>query len=268
LILTEEDASTTEIRYKVTIRFIKPQTPTSALLSIDRAADVYMDDRPVDRLAYETGRVFYPLLVEMDTRMKWLGIRNQEQIIRRWETILPDVRRYFKGEEAARYLNRMSEALASKEKLEEIFDKELLFQLYFGALYANQAASPEDEVEFSFSAGDYAPVRFVIENQIPAPGKNGTVEVKQNGTEQEQKVRPDAGQDEKNAYSAHFVLNDRTNIIREIVAGWNFRTPVQRQVKVILFPLRQAVPGISFIEEKEVREKKKSKGFFSRLFGE
>jgi hypothetical protein len=271
LLLEEAAGLPTEIRYKVTVRFIQPQTSTSALLSIDRAPDIYMNDQPVDqavdRLAYETGRVFYPLVVETDTRMKRLGICNHSQIIRRWESVQPALKRDFTGEEAERYLNRMNESLASKEKLEEIFEEELFFQLYFRVLYADDASPDEEGIAFSFSVGNYAPVRFVIEKQSLTPGKNGRVEVSQSGVEQGRQVWPGAGSGEKNRYSADFVLDAQTHIIRQLVASWDFRFPVERKVKVILFPLRQAVSGIPPVEPEEVR-KKQRKGFFSRLFGE
>ena len=272
LILTEGDSPATEIRYKVTVRFIESKTPTSALFLIDRAPDIYIDDRlpdlAVDMLAYKTCCVFYPLLGEIDTHMKWRSICNHEQIIRRWETIQPAVKRYFSGEEAKRYLNRMSESLASKESLEEIFREELFFQLYFRVLYANNASRAEEDVPFSFSVGNSALSRFIIEKQTLRPGKSSTVEVSQNGVEQGPQVWPGAGTDERNSYSANFVLDAQTNIIREVVAVWDFRLPVQRKVEVILFPLRQAASGIPLIEMEEVQEKNQKKGFFSRLFGE
>jgi len=270
LILTEEE-ETTEIRYKVAVRFIKPLTDTTVLLSIERIPDeVYINDhspdKPVDMLAYETGKVFYPMAVEVSTQMKWLGIRNYEQIVQRWEKSEPNLRRYFAGEEANRYLNRMGEKIAAKANLEKIFEKDLFIQVYFRTLYADYIS--DIGIPIAFPVGDYGDVQYKVKTLINQEVKDGRREVTQTGIEIQKQEVPESDSESKNTYTAKYVLDTKTNCIREMEAEWKWESPVRKKIRVILFPLRQPTAKDSFIiEEDKKQDEKQSKGFFSRLFG-
>lgn len=271
LILTE-DETTTELRYKVLIRFLKKQTQESAIVSIDRVSDVYINDElpdlPVDRLAYESGKVFYPVIMEIDEKMNLLGIRNHEQIVSRWEKIQPDLRRYFTGDEANRYLNRMDEMIMSAKNLEALFEKELFIRFYFYTAYMNYTHQFEIRTEVAFPIGNYAPVLFDVKNRLlNVLNKDGFKEITQEGIEVRKTFGPDLEKEGKNTYSAHFVLNAGTNILREAKAEWNFRSPFQKKIQLILFPLRQAVSSIPIVEQENKWDENKNKGFFSRIFG-
>jgi hypothetical protein len=271
LILTDEENETTEIRYKMIVSFIEWQTPDLAFLRIDRS-DVYINDRspdlPVDRLAYEVGKVFYPLAVKVDSRMNGLCIGNQEQIAGRWEKIYPELKRYFFGEEADQYLNRMGEVLNSRSKLDEIFRNELFIQIYFFILYADYTSFSDISERIAFPVSNYGKVLFDVKSRLIKTGNNDLKEIIQEGTEVQRNDMQGSSSGDKNTYTANFKLDARTNIIREVLAEWNFRSPVQRKVRVILFPLRQSASTILFEEKENVQKKNESKGFFARLFGQ
>jgi len=267
LIITENE-ETTEIRYKTAVRFIEPLTETTALISIERMLDdVYINDRPpdlpVDMLAYETGKIFYPLLVEVSTQMKWLGVRNRKEILQRWEKKLPNLRRYYTGEEAGSYLNRMTEKMASPASLNRIFEDDLFIRVYFRSLYADET-SPSG---LSFPVGDYGAVRYEVRRLINRMD-DGKKEVIQTGVEIQTQTEADSGLENKNTYASKYVLDAKTNCIREMEAEWRWESSVKKKIRVILFPLYQSVSTVSLVEEEIVEKKKKSKGFFARLFGE
>jgi hypothetical protein len=269
-ILTEGDI-TTELRYKLFIRFVKPRTQTSVLVMINRLSDVYINDQlpdlPVDCLACETGKIFYPLIVEIDTGMNYLGICNQEQINKRWDEIKPQVKRYFSGEEVERYLRRLEEVVSTKKSLDEIFEKELLIKFYFQTVYMNYTSRFETQNEISFPVGNYAPVAFDVKSCLQKTlNKEGFKEISQDGVETKKNVWPDADQERENTYKADFTLDAETNIIKEAVAEWHFQSSFPKRIQIILFPLRQPLSDTLLIEEDE-QEKTKGKGFFSRLFG-
>ena len=264
LILTDKE-ETTEIRYKTVVRLIKPLTQTSVQISIVRMPDdVYINDRPpdmpVDMLAYETGKILYPIDVEINDRMEWRGIKNHEQIIQRWENSEPDLRRYFAGEEANRYLNRMGEKIASKASLEKIFEKDLFIQVYFRTLYAD-CTSP-----VTFPVGDYGEVQYEVKTLINSEDNDDRKEVMQTGIEIQTQKDPESDSENKNTYTAKYVLDAQTNCIREMEAEWKWESPVRKKIRVILFPLRQSISTSSLIIDEDSEQKKK-KGFFSKLFG-
>ena len=271
LIVTGKE-ETTEIRYKMAVRFIKPLTETTALISIERMPDdVYINDRhpdlPVDMLAYETGQIFYPLLAEVSAQMKWLGIRNREQIVRRWEKKLPNLRQCYTGEEAGRYLDRMSKKIASQTSFDRIFTEDLFIRVYFRGLYADEPSPSGSGVSAAFPVGDYGIVRYEVKRLINRTD-DGKKEVIQTGTEIRTQTEADSGQDPPGTYTSKYVLDAETNCIREMEAEWCWESSVKKKIRVILFPLRQSVSTVSSADNEIFDEKEKKKGFFSRLFGE
>jgi hypothetical protein len=268
LILTEKE-ETTEIRYKIAVRFVKQLTESSVLISIDRIyGELYINDHlpelPVDILANATGMIFYPMAVEISTKMVWLGIQNHEQMLQRWEKREPVLRRYFKGEEVDRYLNLMGKNIAVKANLETIFEKDLFIQIYFRTLYAGYTS--DSTIPIAFYLGDYGDIQYEVKTSEIREDGEGRRIITQTGIEIQKQQKQEPGLENRNTYTAKYVLDTKTNCIRDIEAEWIRESPDKRKIRVILFPLRQQLTTDGVIEQ-DKPEKKKSNGFFSRLFG-
>lgn len=271
----EKDDSKTEIRYKLLIKFIRQQSETSGLVLIDRISDVHINDqlpsRSFDQLAYETGKVFYPLVVEMDTTNNWLNICNHNQIIAKWKQISKQAKLCFSGEEVDRYLSHMDEVIADKEKIKRILEDDLPMQLCFKTIYHPYRSLFETENLIGFSVGDYAPVPFQVKHLLQKNiNDNGIDEVLQTGNEirKNDQIFEQLGIEKvDNTYIAKFVLNTKTQWIQEVEAEWDFKFPIQKKMRVILFPLRQQPPKdkINYIIDENCKPYKKS--IISVLFG-
>lgn len=271
----EKDDSKIEIRYKLLIRFIRQQTETSALLLIDRLSDVYINDlqpsRSFDQLAYETGKVFYPLVIEMDTENNWLDIRNYKQIITKWKEISGQVRLCFSGEEVDRYLEMMDEIIADKEKIKRILENDLPMHFCLKTIYHPYKRWFETENVINFPVGDYSLVPFQVKHVLHKNiGESGIDEVIQTGYEirQNDRIFEQMGIEEvDNTYKAKFILDSKTQWIKEAEAEWDFKFPIQKKIKIILFPLRQqpSKDEINYIIDDDCKPYKKS--IFSILFG-
>lgn len=241
----EDDKSTTEIRYKVLVRYLQEETEETDLYLIHRISNVYINDELpglcMDELAYETGKVFYPMVVEVNKRGEWVSLRNYEQIKNNWfSNIRPYVELRYGGDVGIKYLIKMDEVLNSKEKIEEVFKNDLFYKIYFNTVYENYSLLFEINKILDFIIDGGRPLSFDTHYKLNREvTSNGYKEIIQKGVGVEKLY----GQDElipneSNNYSARILLEMKTNYIREFTAKWNLKNN-ERNIKLILYPLRQ-----------------------------
>lgn len=269
-----ESGHQTEIRYKLLVRFVREQTDETSLFIIDRISDVYINDKLPDlcmeELAYETGKVFYPLVVEINKKGKLIGIRNYEEIVRRWQkNILPFIKLRYSGKIADIYLARMNKVIASQSMVENVLKKDMFFNFYFSAVYRSYSSEFKTEDQILFPIGEYAPIVFDTKLELKRElTPKGYKEICQKGVAlQKAAMNTDEfTEDVTSTYSASITLEADSNLIKEAIAEWNLDAG-RRKVKLILFPLRQQIQK----EYKDIVidkvQKEKNKGFFSTLFG-
>lgn len=260
----EKGQETIEIRYNLHIRYIQEESEDSVLLLIHRASDVYINDELptlcMDELAYHTGKVFYPFVVEVDKRANWIGIRNYQQIQSRWEKeIVPYVRLRYSGEIVNRYLESMDEVISSKDKLEAILKNELSIKILFKSAYRVYSPQFDDKTILEFAVGDYhlAPyqVSSVLSRTLNAEGFR---EIRQEGIGLIPSTGDEMITDESNQYSSYIQLYNQTNHIREVWAQWSFMDG-KRKFTLIFFPLRYPYGTDSekdVILDKKIKNKK------------
>jgi|GEM_PF-4347831 len=271
----EDEESKTEIRYKLLIRFIRQQSETSGLVLIDRISDIYINDelpsRSFDQLAYEAGKVFYPLTVEINKENKWLNICNYSQITDKWKKISEKLRLGFSGEEVDRYIECMDRVIADKEKIKSTLENDLPMQFCFNTIYHPYQELFETENIIDFPVGDYAAVPFLVKHILDKnKDQTGIDEVIQTGYEIRQNdwIFEQMGVEKvDNTYKAKFILDSKTQWIKEAEAEWNFKFPIRKKVLIRLFPLRQQPPedDVNYVIDEDCKPYKKS--LFSILFG-
>jgi hypothetical protein len=228
-------------------------------LSVNRISETLINnespDLAVDSLAYETGKIFYPLFIEIGQDASWKGIRNHKEIVDRWKKLQPEIKRRFSGDESNRYFNRMDQIIASPESLDQIFKDELLIRFYFHTIYVNYAQPFETESIIDFPIGNYGFEIFKVKHQLKKTlNASGFKELIQEGFCIK---RPE------NRYKAEFILDPSTNCIRVVVAEWHFNQPESRKIKLILYPLRLQPTDQETQSRLYSVDKKKGKGFFS-----
>ncbi len=95
------------------------------LYRLDRTSPLYINEVTpellVDKLAYETGKIFYPLVVETKRDGKFLAIQNFDEIRIRWRKVRLDLETYYEGEYATRYIRLMDEKLMDDNFIQVCF---------------------------------------------------------------------------------------------------------------------------------------------------
>ena len=168
----DDDAAQTVLKYEVEIRFFKELSERrKRLFRIERISETYINDYLpdllVDQLAYQTGRVFYPLLIETDYAGKFSGIHNWKEIQERWAGVREKIELYFKGKEVRKYLELTESILNSKEELDKLFANDLFFHTYFTSIYQNYTSLFMLESEKSYPVmGKINPLKFSVEQQL------------------------------------------------------------------------------------------------------
>lgn len=270
--IIEDEETETEIRYKILVRYIQQEKENTSLYLIHRISGVYInDDLPtlcMDELAYETGQVFYPMVVEVDEKAQWVALRNYQQIKKNWfNTVRPSVGLRFAGDIGLKYLARMDKVMESKDRMEEILKKDLFFRFYFGTFYHSYSQQFETDRVLEFHAGNSSPVLFKVKCRLNRNlTDKGYKEITQTGAgitcdvSEEQDKFTEVGQ---TFYSARILLEAKTNCVREAEAEW-ITEDTRRKTKLILYPLRWQCKDEFDIKIDKVNN---NKSLLSGLFG-
>lgn len=255
--IIQEKNTRTGIRYKMLIRFIGEETESTSLYLIHRISNVYINDELphlcMDELAYEAGKVLYPMIIEINEQAEWTRLRNYTQIKERWiREIRPYIALRYSGETVDNYLKKMNSVINSQSMLENVLKNELFFRFYFGTVYRNywgdkneNAPTYINEDSIYFPLGNNFPSRFRVISRINrTPTVKGWQEIRQEGAGLS---RPSENgetplEDTQYIYTARFLLERRTNTINEAIAEWKAEKE-QQNVSLILYPSRKPYPG-------------------------
>lgn len=255
------------IKFNLDISFVKTIIDRARIFKVERTSLVFLNnkvpDLVADQLAYECGKVFYPLLLEIDFDGQYIGVHNYTELISRWSETKKAVQEYFQGETTERYLELMEEAISTSERVSEIFKNELFYSVFFSAVYKPYGAEFKVQEQLYFPiAGRAAPVEFMTTQEvIPFLNEANYIEIHHKGTvtdkrsdadlleEQsfplEQLLNPNAA-GAKGNYTAKYVLDAKTRSIRSIVAKWVLELAIPQETELKIFEL---------IEDKEEDDK-------------
>lgn len=269
----ENEKSTTEIRYKVLIRHYRDESDETSLYLIHRISDVYINGKLpelcLEELAYETGKVFYPMLIEIDKKAKWVSLRNYNQIKNKWySTVRPYVELRFGGAVCEEYLAKMDKVIDRKERIEDIFRNELLFKFFFGTFYHGYSQKFEINRILEFPEKGNSTTMYNVKCKLNRNlTDEGYKEITQNGVSitkilTEKDVIIEDGQ---TVYSAKIHLYTKSNYLRQADAEWDFVND-RRKIILKIYPVRR-----KYEEEIDLKIDKKennNNSLFSKLFGE
>lgn len=285
------------LRYNVTVSYVKT-LGDRRIFRIEREEPVYVNDLEpdlvADELAYACGKVYYPLLLEVDFSGKYHAVHNHAEVLGRWNTQKAAVLDYFKGEIAAKYVSLMDEAIATPELLTAIFSRELFCSTFFSSLYRSYTAAFEIEEMVAFPiAGSAAPLNFKTRQKVnPELNAAGKIELIHSGEMADERSMRDINEEYDFAISKYCHPDEQpaegnyTNIIRldaetgavfSIVADWTLvADPVQR-TEVKIFELLEkeeevkqaeyAQPGQFILDGQHEKKEKKFTDLFSFLTG-
>lgn len=247
-----------KLKYEVEITFVKTIPEVARLFKIDRVSPVYINntepDLLIDQLAYETGKVFYPLIAEIDFDGKFLKIGNIEEIRKRWTKNREDILEYFTGEETEKYLELMDEAIADEEYLSGVIENDLFISTYFAGIYKPYTSSLTVEEDLFFPiAGKGKPVQFrvtaTVANQL---NSFSAIELRHQGSVNDERSALDIEEEQffplqksedpavpsaEGTYQALYILNKDTKAIESIVAEWKLELKNKKEFEVKIFEI-------------------------------
>lgn len=253
-----EGLSVNKLKYEVEVTYLKTLLEKARLFKLDRVSPVYINDTEpdllIDQLVYEIGKVFYPLIAEIDFNGKFLKISNVEEIQKRWLIVKEDVSNYFIGEEVEKYVYLMDEAISDEQHLNDSFENDLFISTYFANIYKSYTSSLVIEKDTSFPlAGKGKPVQFrLTENVERQLNEFQAIEIHHQGTVNDERSAQDIEEEyffpvhrlsdpsintAEGSYEALYILNKDTKAIESVVAKWTLSLKSRKEVEVKIFEI-------------------------------
>ncbi|WP_316804299.1 hypothetical protein [Pedobacter nototheniae] len=234
-ILTQENSAENEIKYELAVTCLGINEESTISYQIERTGPVYINelepDLVADKLAYEAGKIFYPLTIETDKEGRFLGVKNINEIRKRWPKAKEKITDYFEGEYVSKYLGLMEERLADDDFIQLIFRDDWFIKVYFQAIYRNYTETLTVEEYLNFPIlQPWVSGYKTIEKVNQYTNHFGSVEVNHQG---------ELIQDEENSmtgnYEARYVLNAASKAIQIIIAEWTCKDLTEKRIVFKLF---------------------------------
>lgn len=230
------------IKYEIQISYLKTIEENKRLFKIDRLSEVYINDLPpehtADQLAYETGKVFYPLVIEVAFDGSYIGIYNHQEIKQRWKAVKQNVLSYFSGEEVNEYLLQTEHTIQDEFALDMCFQTDFFINTFFSPIYRNYGENRTLITNRFFSlVAQMPPIEMEIDTQLAAETNHyGAIEIEQNGKE----IAVDENPSFNTIYRANFVLDIQTRSIESLLANYQWQDGEKHEVDIKIFRIDEA----------------------------
>lgn len=290
-------SSSDTVKYNLDITFVRTIINRSRIFRIERTTEMFVNDSPpdllADLLAYECGKVFYPLLVEVDFDGKFLAVYNHEEIKARWSTMQLEIKEYFLGEETDKYLVIMTKAILEQEAVDDIFRNDLFCMIFFSSIFKSYGPTYHMEEKLSFPiTGSTAAVVFKTTQQVnPLFTDRNTIEIIHSGIVIDERSASDLMQEHRfpiermthpdtlavtGSYTARYILESGTRAVHSIVANWILDLEETQHTEIKIFELikqkDREVPdiqqpsGMVFLDGNHAKKEGKLTDIFSFLW--
>lgn len=276
-ILFEEEDQANEVKYELSITYLGLNDEQNLVYELDRTSPVYVNevipDLLADKLAYEAGKVFYPLVLETRQDGKFIAVKNFADIRKRWDKIKIELENYYEGEYAARYVGLMEERLADDHFIQICFKDDWFITTYFQSIYKNYKEGLALEEYLLFPNLEPMALGYkTIESVNPRTNHFGAIQLEHKGILEQDELNWATG-----GYEAKYILTPATKNIQAIIAEWWTKEITEKKVTLKLFNIGQRdeeeLPtniGASPIESLVVLDGSKrnrtEKGFWSKWF--
>ena len=252
--------SNDEIKYEVKVTYLKDLTPEVRLFKIDRLSTVYINgvepDAMADQLAYAAGKVFYPLIIEVNLQGEFLQINNYAEIASRWVAKKEELQEYYEREIAEKYLSMMDDAVADKYNLDRAFRNDLFISVYFSGIYKSygQALKVSDELRFPV-ASPATPARYFTEQEVSVEfNEYNDIELHHHGTLRDDRSITDFEQgldyalskidnpdipSATGVYNGLYVLNAATKAIETVIINISLELTETKNFNLKLFRIEE-----------------------------
>ncbi|MBB5636270.1 hypothetical protein HDE68_002158 [Pedobacter cryoconitis] len=257
------------IKYELEIKYIKTVSQDIRIFRLERLTEVFINnvvpDLLVDQLAYECGKVFYPLDVKVGFNGQFAGIYNEQEIIERWKEVKERVKKYFLGDLVTRYIELMDVTINSSELLADSFRNDLLFRAYFNDIYKSYTpdlqiqedvffpvAAKGNQVSFETSQlvkpllNDYEEIEIIHKGTVNDKRTKFNIENGYHFILEGQGARTISG-----TYNATYKLAANTKSIESIVAKWVLEEPINKSIEIRLFRIDEEKDSDNLMSEEQ-----------------
>lgn len=275
-ILFGDGDAANEIKYELAVTYLGLTPENTLRYKLERTSPVYINELipelVADQLAYEVGKVFYPLTIETSKDGKFLAIQNLEEIRKRWPAVRAAVTAYFEGDFTTRYLQLMDEKLADDGAIQICLRDDWFIQVYFQAIYKSYTESLSIETQLNFPNLEPMTAGYhTIERLNELTNHFGAIELEHYGL-----FKPTENQESIGEYQAKYVLSPVSKAIQIIVASWRWKQGKDRDINLKLFTLDEegndtlasgsssvAIENLIVLDGNETR---KRNGFWNKWF--
>lgn len=277
VILFEEEGVSHEIKYELSVTYLGLNEEKNFLWQLDRTSPIYINEVVpellADKLAYEAGKIFYPLIVETKRDGKFLAIKNCNEIRQKWTAVRVNIENYFEGPYAAKYIHLMDERLMEDNFIQICFRDDWFIQTYFQSIYKSYKAELNLEEQLFFPNLDPMALGYkTAESVNPLTNHFGALQIQHQGILEQDEINFATG-----GYQAKYILSPVSKAIQMIIAEWWVKEITERKVTLKLFTTDQlsneelptniapsSIEDLVFLDGNKTN--KSEKGFWSNWF--
>jgi hypothetical protein len=185
------------LKEKILVKWLATDDNGYSFFEIDKLSNVYIDDTEtdliVDRLAEKTAAVFYPLIVVVNQKGKWVDIHNFESIKERWENTKKEILEEYEGEVIEESLAIYESQLTNKSAIVKALSSDWFLRAFFNGI------NTQYKKEFVFENEVYFPIskktsdaKFTVTQQIePYLDSYNLINITQTGTLTDTRTKED-----------------------------------------------------------------------------
>lgn len=228
------------VKYELEVKYIRTLNGDTRIFELNRLSEVYINsmepDSIMDQLAYECGKIFYPLLAEVGLNGQFIGIHNAEGLLHRWQQKKAELKKYYVGEWVEKYMALMDRTMGSSEKISDSFRNDLLISVLFNPIYKPYTAGLQVTENLLFPVMNrWGHVSFSVTQTVePFTDEYGQIILNHTGETNHENPEWIAG-----SYSAAYTLSPQTKSIESLVAKWSMDLPVSKLIEIRLFRIDQ-----------------------------
>lgn len=236
-ILFEEDDEANEIKYELSVTCLGLSEASTILYRIDKTSPVYVNelipDLVADKLAYEAGKVFYPLIIETDKNSAYLNVKNINEIQSRWPKIKENLKQYYEGEYAEKYFELMDLRLNDENFIQIIFKEDWFIKVYFQSIYKSYTKQLSLTEYLTFANLDATTFGYKTEQSISKQTNHfGAIELEHKGVLEQDEINFSTGN-----YHATYYLAPTSKSIQIIVGEWTVKEINEKKITFKLFSM-------------------------------
>ncbi|GAA4180167.1 hypothetical protein [Sphingobacterium ginsenosidimutans] len=216
------ESKQTELKYTCSLTRLSNDAEGNFVFELNRTSAVYIDeilpDLIADKLAFEVGKVFYPLHLMVDPSGELRGIANTNQIQSRWPGVKDALRSYFQGDFFEEYLQKMEKLMLHEHNIFSAINRtDWFIRVFFQPFYKLYPAQNIARRQFFPNLPTLSMQYQLIENMMPELNHFGAIELIQQGLLEQD---ADYGIICSGRSEAHYIFHPQTRILLAANGYW------------------------------------------------